>query len=56
MSDADFTKTLSNALSQIRTLEAAGGLDRETASDLAKRVRMVAMDANVVLAKGSEEK
>mmetsp|Transcript_34583 Transcript_34583/g.63589 ORF Transcript_34583/g.63589 Transcript_34583/m.63589 type:complete len:198 (+) Transcript_34583:35-628(+) len=56
MSDADFIKTLSNALSQIRTLEAAGGMDRETASDLAERVRMVAMDANVVSVKGSEEK
>ncbi|KAL7535628.1 hypothetical protein ACHAXR_006621 [Thalassiosira sp. AJA248-18] len=49
MSDGDFIKALSTALAQIRTLEAAGGTDRETAMELVDRVREVANEARVML-------
>jgi len=48
--DADFMKAISDALSNIRTLESAGGMDQATASELADRVRKV---ANVVFPEGS---
>jgi len=40
--DADFINILSDALSNIRTLESAGGMDRKMASELAERVGTVA--------------
>lgn len=48
-SDEELMKILSDALSNIRTLESAGGMDRGTASELADRVRTV---ANVVFPEG----
>ena len=42
MSDGEFMDVLSNTLEQIRTLEAAGEMDAETANDLAEKVRDVA--------------
>lgn len=47
--DAEFLKAISDALSNIRILESAGGMDRKTARDLAERVRKV---ANVVFPEG----
>ena len=51
MSDEDFVTALSNALSHIRTLEAAGGMTKSTATDLVESVRKVANEARVVLMK-----
>lgn len=45
-SDAGLIEALSNALSQIRTLETIGGMDQETASSLFENIRKVALEAN----------
>ena len=55
MSDSDFVAALSNSLTQIRALEAAGGMDKETAMELVERVRRVAMEARVVMVENANE-
>ena len=49
VSHDEFTEALSNAVTQIRTLEAAGGTDRLSAMNLVENIRQVAMEARVVL-------
>jgi hypothetical protein len=49
VSHTDFVEALSNTVSQIRTLEAAGGTDRLSAVNLVENIRQVAMEARVVL-------
>lgn len=49
VSHKEFTDALSNAVTQIRTLEAAGGTDRLSATNLIENVRQVAMEARLVL-------
>jgi len=45
--NGDLLKALSSALAQIRTLQASGAMDQETALRLVKRIRTVAMEAKV---------
>eukprot|EP00584_Thalassiosira_punctigera_P005090 CAMPEP_0172535598 /NCGR_PEP_ID=MMETSP1067-20121228/7531_1 /TAXON_ID=265564 ORGANISM="Thalassiosira punctigera, Strain Tpunct2005C2" /NCGR_SAMPLE_ID=MMETSP1067 /ASSEMBLY_ACC=CAM_ASM_000444 /LENGTH=411 /DNA_ID=CAMNT_0013320537 /DNA_START=23 /DNA_END=1258 /DNA_ORIENTATION=- len=52
---AEFTEALSNTVRQIRTLEAAGGTDRLSATNLIENVRQVAMEARMALAEGFGE-
>lgn len=47
-SETIFLKALADALRNKRTLESAGRMDRETARDLAERVRKVAKELKVV--------
>lgn len=54
MSDGDFVEALSNAVGQIRTLQASGGMTKEMATYLVERVRQVAMEARVVLVEGDD--
>jgi len=49
VSHTEFTDALSNAVDQIRTLEAAGGTDRLSATNLVENIRTIAKDARVVL-------
>lgn len=49
VSHTEFTEALSNAITQIRTLEAAGGTDRLSAVNLVESIRQIAMEARVVL-------
>jgi hypothetical protein len=49
VSHMEFIEALSNAVTQIRTLEAAGGTDRLSAVNLVENIRQVAMEARVVL-------
>ena len=49
VSHTEFTDALSNAVEQIRTLEAAGGTDRLSATNLIENIRTIAKDARVVL-------
>lgn len=49
VSHTEFTEALSNAVTQIRTLEAAGGTDRLSAVNLVESIRQIAMEARVVL-------
>ena len=49
VSHTDFVEALSNTVTQIRTLEAAGGTDRLSAVNLVENIRQVAMEARVVL-------
>ena len=49
VSHTEFTDALSNAVNQIRTLEAAGGTDRLSATNLIENIRTIAKDARVVL-------
>eukprot|EP00578_Thalassiosira_sp_NH16_P010409 CAMPEP_0181108310 /NCGR_PEP_ID=MMETSP1071-20121207/17561_1 /TAXON_ID=35127 /ORGANISM="Thalassiosira sp., Strain NH16" /LENGTH=431 /DNA_ID=CAMNT_0023191903 /DNA_START=55 /DNA_END=1351 /DNA_ORIENTATION=- len=59
VSHTEFVEALSGAVEQIRTLEAAGGTDRLSATNLVESIRQVAMEARVVLlesfGEGSEE-
>ena len=59
VSHKEFVEALSGAVEQIRTLEAAGGTDRLSATNLIESIRQVAMEARVVLlesfGEGSEE-
>eukprot|EP00584_Thalassiosira_punctigera_P017367 CAMPEP_0172548244 /NCGR_PEP_ID=MMETSP1067-20121228/17578_1 /TAXON_ID=265564 ORGANISM="Thalassiosira punctigera, Strain Tpunct2005C2" /NCGR_SAMPLE_ID=MMETSP1067 /ASSEMBLY_ACC=CAM_ASM_000444 /LENGTH=588 /DNA_ID=CAMNT_0013335439 /DNA_START=104 /DNA_END=1870 /DNA_ORIENTATION=+ len=54
VSDRDLLKALSGALKQISTLKVAGSLNEETALRLVRRIRTVASEAKVGLAKSSE--
>ena len=49
VSHNEFIEALSNAVNQIRTLEAAGGTDRLSAVNLIENVRQIAIDARGVL-------
>jgi len=49
VSHTEFTDALSSAVNQIRTLEAAGGTDRLSATNLVENIRTIAKDARVVL-------
>lgn len=49
VSHTEFVEALSNSVTQIRTLEAAGGTDRLSAVNLVENIRQVAMEARVVL-------
>ena len=49
VSHTEFTDALSSAVDQIRTLEAAGGTDRLSATNLVENIRTIAKDARVVL-------
>jgi hypothetical protein len=49
VSHTDFVEALSNTVTQIRTLEAAGGTDRLSAVNLVENIRQVAMEARMVL-------
>ena len=49
VSHSEFINALSNAVTQIRTLESAGGTDRLSATNLVENIRQVAMEARVVL-------
>ncbi|KAL7482607.1 hypothetical protein ACHAW6_008347 [Cyclotella cf. meneghiniana] len=49
VSHIEFIEALSNAVNQIRTLEAAGGTDRLSAVNLIESIRQVAMEARGVL-------
>ncbi|KAL9182923.1 hypothetical protein ACHAXT_004202 [Thalassiosira profunda] len=49
VSHGEFVEALANAVTQIRTLEAAGGTDRLSAVNLVESIRQVAKEARVVL-------
>ncbi|KAK1737268.1 hypothetical protein QTG54_012135 [Skeletonema marinoi] len=49
VSHIEFVEALSNSVTQIRTLEAAGGTDRLSAVNLVENIRQVAMEARMVL-------
>ncbi len=49
VSHGEFTDALSQAVSQIRTLEKSGGTDRVSAMNLIENIRRVAMETRVVL-------
>ena len=49
VSHTEFVEALSNSVTQIRTLEAAGGTDRLSAVNLVENIRQIAMEARVVL-------
>ncbi|KAL7528404.1 hypothetical protein ACHAXR_002433, partial [Thalassiosira sp. AJA248-18] len=49
VSHGEFIEALSNAVTQIRTLEAAGGTDRLSAMNLVESIRQVAIEAMGVL-------
>ncbi|KAL3798299.1 hypothetical protein HJC23_000213 [Cyclotella cryptica] len=49
VSHIEFIEALSNAVNQIRTLEAAGGTDRLSAVNLIENIRQLAMEARAVL-------
>ena len=49
VSHGEFIDALSQAVSQIRTLEKSGGTDRLSAMNLIENIRRVAMEARVVL-------
>ena len=49
VSHDDFISALSQAVTQIRSLEKAGGTDRLSAMNLIENIRRVAMEARVVL-------
>jgi len=49
VSHNEFTEALSSTVTQIRTLEAAGGTDRLSAMNLVENIRQVAMEARGVL-------
>ena len=49
VSTGEFIEALGNAVTQIRTLEGAGGTDRLSAMNLLESIRQVAMEARAVL-------
>lgn len=49
VSHSEFVQAMSNSISQIRTIEAAGGTDRLSAVNLIENIRQIAMEARVVL-------
>jgi len=49
VSHGEFTDALSSTVTQVRTLEAAGGTDRLSAMNLVENIRQVAMEARGVL-------
>lgn len=49
VSHTEFVEALANSVTQIRTLEAAGGTDRLSAVNLVENIRQVAMETRVVL-------
>ena len=47
----EFVDAIAGAVKQIRTVEKAGGMDRESAADMVESCRQVAMEARLVIAK-----